>query len=146
MRKRKESWLDSEFKVSNLQITDDNQQSVATSNPIGRPTLTFQEKSDRSKRRDASNISRNLNHDLQRILQACRHAAKASGDKDLYRVINEISKSPERPKKIRKLLEKPKSLTKKSPQEALAFLLDNSLSKNVYTNMRLGTKLCGADI
>lgn len=37
-------------------------------------------------------------------------------------------------------------LLKKTPEEALAFLLDNSISKNVYTNMRLEVKTCSADI
>lgn len=75
LEKQNESWLNSEFNVPNLEITDENRKSVGTSKPTGRPTLTFQEKSDRSKRREASNISRNLNHDPQMILQSCRHAA-----------------------------------------------------------------------
>lgn len=144
--KKNSIWLDSEFTVPSLQITDKNQQNSSTHVRPGRPSLSYEEKSDRSKRRDSANISKNLGNDPQRILQACRHAAKTSGDKDLFKVISEISKSPERPKKIRKLLDKPKSLTPKTPQEALAFLLDKSLSKDVYTSMRLETKSCGADV
>lgn len=38
------------------------------------------------------------------------------------------------------------SLVVKTPEEALRFILDNNMSKNVYTNMRLESKLSGADI
>ena len=69
-----------------------------------------------------------------------------SGNKDLHTVISRILESPERLKKMRKLLDTMTPIIKKNPEEALAFLLDNSMSKNVYTNMRLEIKECGADI
>lgn len=93
-------------------------------------------------------MSKMLSHE-QRILQACRHAARNSKDKDLYVIITRISKSPEQPKKVRKLLKnKSKAINltiKKKPVEAQAFLLNNNISKEVYTNMRLEVKACGAN-
>lgn len=80
-------------------------------------------------------------------MQVCRHAAKCSADKNLYVVIRRISKSPERPKKFRKLLDTEITLImNKTPRQALAFLLDNFMSKNVNTNMRSEVKSCGVDI
>ena len=143
--KKNLSWLDSEFTVPNIKIANESEESSFSSGP-GRP-LKFEKKSDRSKRREAANISANLDHDPQRILQACCHAAKHShsGNKDLHAVISRILESPERPKKIRKL-DTMTPIIEKNPEEALAFPLDNSMSKNVYTNMRLEVKECGADI
>ena len=145
--KRNSSWLDSEFVIPNITINDENQQpSTSSSSRVGRLSLSFENKSDRSKRREAANISKSLNHNPQRILQACRYAAKLSKEKDLCAILKEISKSPEQPRKIRKLLDTNIAPITKKPEEALAFLLDNPVSTNVYTNMRLEVKACGADI
>lgn len=38
------------------------------------------------------------------------------------------------------------TIIKKTSEEALAFILDNCLSKSTYLNMRLESKSCGADI
>ena len=71
--KKNLSWLDSEFTVPDIKIANESEQSSFSSGP-GRPSLKFEKKSDRSKRREAANISVNLDHDPQRLLQACRHA------------------------------------------------------------------------
>jgi len=132
------NWLDSSFIIPTL-IT------AGTSNlKPGRPSLQFGKKSDRSKRRAVAAINPNQKHDPQSILMACRQAASRSGNRDLYTVIGYILKSPEQPRKIRKLLET--AITEKTPEESLAFLLNNSLTKYVYTNMRLEAKRSGADI
>lgn len=53
-------------------------------------------------------------------------------------------------KKIRKILDiadtSKRLITPKTPQNALGFILDYSISKNVYTNMRLESKESEADI
>jgi len=138
------NWLNSSFIIPTL-ITTSNPTLINTSNPLpGRPSLPFEKKSDRSKRRAVAAINSNQKHDPQSLLMACRQAACRSGNRDLYTVVSQILKTPEQPKKIRKLLETP--ITKKTPEEGLAFLLNNSLTKYVYTNMRLETKKSGADI
>ncbi|KMQ87394.1 dna-mediated transposase [Lasius niger] len=78
---------------------------------------------------------------------ACRHAVRQSGHKDLTPILKEISKSPQRPAKVRKLLDiSTLTIIRKTPEEGLAFVLDNCLSKSTYLNMRLESKSCGADI
>ncbi|EFN76560.1 hypothetical protein EAI_00061, partial [Harpegnathos saltator] len=93
------------------------------------------------KQRDVAKISAELKHDPVRMIMACRYAAKQSFSTDLYTVLDKIVESSDTQKKIRKLLNEPIiSLTKKTAQEALAFLFDNLLSKTVYQNIRLETK------
>lgn len=72
------------------------------------------------------------------------YAARKSGQNNFSAVLKEVCVSPERPAKVRKLLNMTSMI--KSPNEALTFILDNSLSKEVYVNMRLASKSSGADI
>lgn len=78
---------------------------------------------------------------------AGKHAARRSGEKDLHAIMSEVLKAPTCPTKMRKILAATvPSIIKKTPEEALAFILDNSLTKNTYINMRLESKSSGADI
>lgn len=143
-------WLESEFEIpnfprlNNLEIFDEKFSMSKT----GRPNLPFDNKSKRSKRRDIAAISNQNKNDPQKILMACRHAARLSGEKDLFVVLNLIQDTPERARKIRKLLEDSQSnnIIKLTPEKALSFLLDRSLSKEDYISMRLLVKGQGADI
>lgn len=73
--------------------------------------------------------------------------SKTFGRKNLSSILNELSESPEKPQKIRKLLNTTiTEIRKKSPLEALGFILDHSVSRNLYTDMRLQSKSSGADI
>ncbi|XP_011872388.1 PREDICTED: uncharacterized protein LOC105564550 [Vollenhovia emeryi] len=143
-------WLNSNFNVPTLQLINDCYNEKACYNStigFGRPIKEFEDKSDRSKRREAATISAQHNHDPWRILAACRYAARRSGEKDLSSTLNELSKNPERPKKIRKLLNTTTTeIIKKTPLEALGFILDHSVSRYLYTDMRLQSKSSGADI
>lgn len=47
---------------------------------------------------------------------------------------------------MRNLQNEPQIVTKKSPEEALAILLNNTLKKSVYQNMKIESKMCGEDI
>lgn len=68
-----------------------------------------------------------------------KHAARHSGKKDLRAILDEVLKTPTQ--KYKKY-----PIIKKTPEETLAFILDNSLIKNTYINMRLESKFSGADI
>lgn len=145
-------WLDSEFKIDSCQLISEKsaQQLVSPAHACpgpGRPSLAFQNKSDRSKRRDASAISAELKHDPHRLLHASRYAARHSGNVDLSTILNKVVQNPEQPAKIRKLLDTPQVLfRRKTPEEALAYILNNSLSKSVYIDTRLESISSGADI
>lgn len=137
-------WLNSDFCIS-ISAIDANKPELSPK--FGRPVIEFSAKSSRSQRREATEISVKLQHDPQRIMMACRYASRRSGNLNLCFVLDKILKCPQQPKKLRKLINEPSVLiTKKTPEEALSFLLENSLSKAVYQNMRTEVKLCGADI
>lgn len=137
-------WLNSDFPVL---LTLKTEQEHRLSSHAGRPSLQFHKKSDRSKRRELAIISAEQKHDPERLIMASRYAANRNKNKDLYTVLSKVSQNLEQPRKIRKLLEAPKiPIKQKSAEEALTFLLDNSLTKSVYTNIRLESKKCGADI
>lgn len=141
------AWLNSEFHLPELCVEKKIGKSCLCESSAGRRPLEFQKKSERSQRREAAKISTQNEHDPSRIILACKHAARKSGEKDLHAVLKEVFKSPHRLSKVRKLLDTSTSvIKKKNPNEALSFLLDNSLTKNVYINMRIETKSCGADI
>lgn len=139
------AWLNSEFHLPELRI-ENNLENLACKSNAGRRPLEFQKKSKRSQRREIAKISIQNEYDPSRIILTCKHAARKSGEKDLHSVSKELSKSPHRPSKVRKLLDTSTSIKKKTPNEALSFLLDNSLTKNIYINMRLEARSCGTNI
>jgi len=144
--KKYSSWLDSQFHVPKITIIKDNDTVSSSISGLGRRSIPFCKKSSRSKRREAGKVSASVNHDPQTLIAACRYAVRRSGDKDLYAMLGKISESSERPKKIRKTTTVESPITPKTSQDALGFILDYSISKNVYTNMRLESKESGADI
>lgn len=138
-------WLNSEFHIPIIH-TDINVKTPFKT-CFGRPSVEFNQKSKRSQRRKVAEISVQCKHDPLQIIMAGRYAARQSGQKDLHMILRNILESLEHPKKYGKLLDIPASLiVKKVPEEGLAFILDNSLSKSVYTNIRLASKSSGADI
>lgn len=145
--KQNKDWLESEFIVHTDKLLL-KQTDVKVRGP-GRPKIEFNSKSDRSKRQEISDISANLQHDPQKMILACRYAAKRTKQTDLNVILSKLLKSPEQPMKIRKLLDSLDTkveIKKKSAEEALAFLLDGPMSKNLYIKMRLASKNAGADI
>lgn len=121
-------WLESEFQIPHFSCPDNLEnlgEKISISKP-GRPNVAFDQKSQRSKRRDAATISNQNENNPQRILMACRHAARLSGEKDLFTVLKQIQDTPESARKIIKLLENSQSssIVKLTPEKALSFLLD----------------------
>lgn len=143
-------WLESEFLISHFSCPDnlENLGEKISISKSGRSNVAFDQKSQRSKRRDAATISNQNENNPQRILMACRHAARLSGEKDLFTVLKQIQDTPESARKIIKLLENSQSssIVKLTPEKALSFLLNRSLSKEDYISMRLLVKGQGADI
>ncbi|CAL1680805.1 unnamed protein product [Lasius platythorax] len=93
-------WLDSEFKIDSCQLISEKsaQQLVSPAHACpgpGRPSLAFQNKSDRPKRRDASAISAELKHDPHHLLHASRYAARHSGNVDLSTILNKVVQNSE---------------------------------------------------
>lgn len=139
-------WLDSDFEIPHLN-TDINKEGSSSSSSPGRSPLEFKNKSLRSKRREVDAINDQHNHDVQKLMMASSYAANKSKDKDLKKVIDELTNDSEATAKMRKLdSTSVPVLKRKTPLEALVFLLDHNLTKSAYTHLRLESKACGADI
>lgn len=121
------------FKVPTLEIIVET---LCYASNGGRPSMSFREKSLWSQRREAATLSGKYQHDPLRILMAGKRAARQSKEKDLRAILVEVLKTPTRPTKIRTILTAAvPSIIKKTFEEALAFILDNSLTKNTYINI-----------
>lgn len=112
----------------------------------GRKCLPFEQKSDRSQRRDALNLAKSNQYDSKLIIHAAAIAAKRTGERDLSIVLKGTTKSPARATKIKKTMQKLKEQLPLSPQDALAFLLDNKFTKQQYLAIRQCTKNRNCDI
>lgn len=67
--------------------------------------------------------------------------------RDLSSIQKDIVNTPERCAEMKQLLHSPCNIEAKFPEEALAFLLDNSLSKECYIkNKSMSSKSIGTDI
>jgi len=134
-------WLDSIFSIPNISIKNVASDSAPV---VGRPSISFHEKSDRSKRLEVAAISKKYNNDPLKLLMACRHAARISGQKNIAAVVKEILKSSTNSQKM--LCEPTPVIIKMTPLEGLTYLLDRNMSKDDYISMRLIVKSRGADI
>lgn len=109
----------------------------------GRPSLSYEQKSLRSRRREASQFSKeNEDCNVAVMIDAASMAARKQKQTDLASVLKEVNRSPTRPTKIRKMITSPTTTpTPYTPEEALEFILDNNLSKQQYQNIRNGAKI-----
>lgn len=105
----------------------------------GRPSLSFAEKSSRSQRREASLLAKEHEQESTLMLHAAGMAARKEGKRDLAAVVKEISRTPNRPKKIRKLFSSlNRNPIKYTAEEALELILDSNFSKQQYLDIRHG--------
>jgi len=112
----------------------------------GRPEKKFSEKSLTSQRKDASKLSTEVSNNTLQLLMAAKVSAKRNKDNDLASVISEVLKTPTIVKKIRTSLTENNVVIKVTPAEAMAYLIDNNLSKSQYHHMHMESKRRNADI
>ena len=109
--------------------------------------MKFEEKGPKAQRIQSARVSEDLSHDSSLITAAASYAASKTGKRDLAFMLREVLRSPSRPSKFRRLIEtKPTTNTAYTLEEALALILDLSLSKQQYITLRLGAKCRNADI
>ena len=96
----------------------------------GRPRLSYEEKSLRSKRGEAAHLSKETQqHDPKLIVHAASISARQKGDNDLAAFLK-VNSSPSRPSKIKKMLfNSKKELVTYTAEEASEFIFENNLSK-----------------
>jgi len=121
-----------------------------TRNPRGRKKKPFDTKKTRSKLKESSDLRGKYPPSL--IDLAHQQNLRFSGEKDAVFVVKRVSSETGKTAKFVKnaILANQnlnfKPLTKKSPEEALFFLLTNNLTREQYTNMKQSCKKSGADI
>lgn len=99
---------------------------------VGRPKKDFMLLSDRSKRRKIEKLRKKATHD--EILYAARMTQRSSGNKDVSRIIKDITSTPTRASKYRKVVARAqKNVVKKhTPSEALSIFVEADLTKRQY--------------
>ncbi len=98
---------------------------------MGRRNLFYQSAGARLKRKLAYNLASESDHDTNLLIHATTVSARKESMRDVAFVLIETLKTPEFPSKSRMQIQWQKS-TPLSPDEALAYLLGNTLTKQQY--------------
>ena len=126
-------------------VNPSTSESKITAKP-GRPQLAFEKKGTRAKQIQVARVSDEMQHDSSMMAAAAGYAAKKTGKRDLAFMLCEMIRSPSRPSKFRRLVEENQTITPYTVEEALALILDLSLSKQQYISVRIGAKARNADV
>lgn len=113
-------------------------------NKIGRPKLNYEDAGPRLKRKLASEVASQNKHATPLLVHAATVSAKKSNDRDMAFVLNKAGSNGNIAEVRNKLFAV--NPTPVSADNALAFLIDNRLTKQQYINMKQHTKKQGCDI
>lgn len=83
-------------------------------------------------------MSSQFEHDEGMIVAGARYAAYRKGRRDMALVLHDLMSSPLRPSRVKKKLLKEDELIPYKLDEALSLILDLSLSKEQYKQLRIG--------
>lgn len=129
-------WLQSSFFLS-------KQKDVEQTGIRGRPKKNFESSTKYTQFKKIKKVSEELQNNATTLIKACRHAAKKQKNKNLYYVLDYILENPDL--KFQEIINTPR-IIKKTPEEALAFLLESNFSKFQYQNLRKQEKKSNVDI
>ncbi|CAL1671818.1 unnamed protein product [Lasius platythorax] len=138
------NWLDTVITVS---ITDNSSMSYQL-NRGGRPQKNFGSCSERNKRRKTSEIC--SGNDTEVLVYAAKKSLRLDGKHEEAKLMKEaIMTTPSRSKRISKVWNASKSITNViayTPAEALALMIETSLTKNSYQVTQTQANSRGANI
>lgn len=135
-------WLNTIFEIPPLIL----QTLVSNSANIGRPVKMFMESSERTKRRKINNLITSSNMTSPEILYASNSKFQQHGQRSIVQHFKEVTSSPSRVFKIAIQKSNTTELVPYTAHEALAFFVENNLTKEQYKNTRLSAKNRNADI
>lgn len=145
---KNESWLQTVFELPPFPDTSSSSSSSQLSlkrSSVGRPQKNFQECTERAKRQKVSSLINS--HCLSELAFSTATQLNKCGKRSAANLVKEIVKNPDDTKafqvKQNYIDSKPIPY---SNEEALAFLIDNDLTKTQYVNIRLGAKNRNCDI
>lgn len=126
------SWLEIDVNLGEIKHVELEQPSTGTI--MGRPSTSFEDSSDRTKRRRAQSIREQCSQ--EELAYATEMSLRAGGKLDASKVLHDIMEgSPTRATRYRQSLYC-NSERKMTNDEALSFIIENKLSKNMYNNIR----------
>jgi len=109
----------------------------STSRPVGRPPIEYVNAAPRQKRKLASDLAVNQGYNTSLLVHAAAVSAEKSNEKDTVLVLKNTVLTSSDPKRDRKNLFAQKiDSVRLTEDEALAYLLENSLTKSQYNNFR----------
>lgn len=113
---------------------------------IGRPITKFNECVDRTKNKKIQPLIKS--YTSPELTHAVCTKFQKSGNRSMGKLLKEANTTPTRAKKILKTYKNTNNLkpVPYTEDEALAFLIENKLSKQQYINIRLGSKKRNCDI
>lgn len=142
-KKNYSEWLNATFKMPKNEVI------INSASTVGRRSKQFDKCTERTKRRKI-NVLLNSNIELTspEIISAAKHKINKSGQRSVVQIFNTTTTTPKRAKKIKKILKNSETLKPipYNPDEALAFFIENNLTKQQYVNIRLSAKKRNADI
>lgn len=131
---KNESWLAVDVTLSNAAIMNKKFGESSTEHKMGRPSSSFSDSSDRTKRRKTQKLRED--HGTDELAYATEMSFRASGKYDAAKVIKDIAqRSPTMASRYRESLEHAHE-QQMSPEVALSLLIENNLSKSRYNNIR----------
>lgn len=107
---------------------------------LGRPSKDFGESSDRSKRRKTKDLRDTVATD--ELTYAAQMSQRAGGNKDASKIIKEITLTPTRATKFRKVISSNNQIKikKHSPSEALAIFVEGDFSRRQWEILHSANK------
>lgn len=140
--KNHHDWLNEEFKVPNIQ---GDQQPLSKEPVSGRPKKDFKISSLRSKQRSVKTLVKNLSP--EQLSFATESSLVMSGKRRAAKVMKlALESSPRSLKRMQQSKSNTPSFTPYTPVEALALIVDTSMTKEDYLKVQRGAKARGANI
>ena len=140
---KNEKWLQLEF---NIPIIAKNEIGCQPSTSRGRPSKSFFDLSERSKRRKTEYLRKTTTSEV--LICAAKNTLYSEGKRAAAQMLSQITEySPHRAIKIKNIYKNSsKTVMPYTDDEALAFIVDTRMTKEAYQITRLGAKQRGANI
>ena len=136
-------WLGKEFTLP--QLREPPQMTPKKKLPPGRPKKKISESSLRKRQRNVQTIVNQMSP--EQLTLAAEPSLVKSGRRATAKVVKlGLEASPRSLKKMQQASQKEDVFTKYSPEEALALIMDTSLSKEDYIKIQRGAKTRGANL
>lgn len=137
--KNNREWLNTPFKIPLNKVS-------TSSSVTGRSNIPYASCSQRTQRRKVKTALTFSNMTSPQIISAAKKKLYVSGQRCAAQLLEEMQLTPNRAKSIKSSFNFSKYPIPYTADEALAFIIDNKLTKQQYISIRLGSKKRNCDI